>query len=76
MGVTDNAMDKVSSDKSLPGGILGAHHEKLRDVMKPSEIKQSGGDILTLQDPGFDVKVSREVEVALHGFPFGLPARH
>src|SRR5271157_5765008 len=75
MGVTDNAMDKVSSDEPRPRGVLGTHHEKLRDVMKPSEVEQSGRDILTLQDPGFDVKVSREVEVALHGFPFGCRQR-
>ena len=75
MGVADNSMDKVSPDKALPGRILRAHHEKLRDVMKPGEVEQSGGDIFTLQNSGFNVQVSREVEVALHGFPFGSRQR-
>ena len=70
-GVPHDSVDQVAPDKPLPGGILGTHHEDLGDVTKPGEIEQSYGDVLALQDPGFNVQVAREIEVALHGLPFG-----
>src|ERR1035438_2597221 len=44
VGVTDDSVNQVLSDKALPRGILGSHHKELGDAVKPGEVQQRRDD--------------------------------
>ena len=70
-GVPDDPVNQIAAQESLPPRVLGAGHEDLRDAMEVGKVNQGIDDVRALQQSGLKMKVTREVEVPLDGFPFG-----